>query len=119
MEVDNHVFDYYSKNTYIRQIDVDEDPRSENPQLNKQNTLQRMATGLRDECVVKDVKNIHISSDHQRAYVWSLTYIKQAGSLVESVDQKRSLWLQVYSLASSWASTSTLTTEQIQKMQSL
>ena len=69
-----------------------------------------MATGAKEETLVKDVKNIHISSDHQRAYVWSMTYMKQAGSYVEAASPKRSLWLQVYSLASAWASTSTLTT---------
>jgi len=69
-----------------------------------------MATGAKEETLVKDVKNIHISSDHQRAYVWSMTCMKQAGSYVEAASPKRSLWLQVYSLASAWASTSTLTT---------
>jgi len=62
------------------------------------------------EATFKDVKNIHICSDHQRAYVWVITWPKSTGSVVVGT-QKKSLWLQVYSLASAWASHSTLTTE--------
>lgn len=64
------------------------------------------------------MRNIHIASDHQRAYVWVLSWPKTTGSLVQSL-QKKSLWLQVYSLASGWASKSTLGSEQIRKMAKL
>jgi len=40
----------------------------------------------KDETTIKDVRNIHLSSDHQRAYVWVITYTKSPGSVVLSAD---------------------------------
>jgi len=31
-DVDSQIFDYYSKNTYLRQVDVDQDPGDQQPQ---------------------------------------------------------------------------------------
>ena len=30
-DVDSQIFDYYSKNTYLRQVDVDQDPGDQQP----------------------------------------------------------------------------------------
>ena len=106
------MFEYYSRNTYLRQLDSDEIPSEKKVVEQTQiNTLQRAMTGIKQDAIINEVKNIHISSDHQRAYVFSLSWMKQDESAVEDVLPKRSLWLQVYSLASAWASTSTLTGE--------
>ena len=64
------------------------------------------------------MRNIHISSDHQRAYVWVITTRRAVGSQVMT-DTTRELWLQVYSLSSNWASLSSLPKEQGQKLQML
>lgn len=120
LEIDHQIFDYYTRNTFIRNIDTDEDPLlgPAQPRAVDTKALQRQLTSPVDETTIKDVRNIHIASDHQRAYVWVLSWPKTTGSIVQSV-QKKSLWLQVYSLASGWASKSTLGSEQIRKMSEL
>ena len=115
-EIEQEVFDYYMRNTHVRSVDTDEDPRIDtlNPLMKQQNERLLSSNSFTDqradEVIVKDIQSIHVCSDHQRAYVWMLTWPAGVGSGTAS-RQKRSLWLQVYSMASAWASHTTLTTD--------
>jgi hypothetical protein len=77
----------------VREIDGDENPGSE-------------------QGMVKDIRNIHICSAHQRAYVWVVTTPILDFHSVNYL--KRTLWLMVYSLAC-WQSNSCINSEAIRK----
>ena len=65
-EIDNHIFDYYTRNTFVRNLDTDEDPllmTDETLKVDK-GRLQKQLTSPVEETTIKDVRNIHIASDH-------------------------------------------------------
>ena len=65
--------------------------------------------------IVKEVKNVHINSDHQRAYIWELVY----PAVSEDSYETYQLWLRVYSLAECWSSQSAHSQELLQKVERL
>jgi len=87
-EIDSQIFDYYVRNTYVRGVDVDEDPNTDPYAFSEEEGVRKLPMP-QDEALIKDVRNIHVSSDHQRAYVWVLTWTKSPGSVVIASDHKR------------------------------
>lgn len=77
--LDQSIFDFYAKNTFIRYVDGDEDPRSLDQMIAETKNPPQVNLNY---TTIKDVRNIHISSDHQRAYVWVITQKKDVGSQV-------------------------------------
>lgn len=57
--VDQAIFDYYARNTYVRYVDNDEDPQ----ELSLTADRDRITVPA-GHAVVKDVRNVHINSDH-------------------------------------------------------
>lgn len=106
--LDSAIFDFYAKNSFVRYIDGDEDPATLEQKL--RDAMRQSPPDNLGETTIKDVRNVHISSDHQRAYVWVITTRKAVGSQV-IVDTTRDLWLQVYSLSANWSSLSTISQE--------
>ena len=67
------MFEYYARNTHVRCLDTDEDPKPcpagmnllRQKQVAETPAVQRSSMSqLDEEVVVKEVKNIHICSDH-------------------------------------------------------
>lgn len=112
--IDQSVFDFYARNSFVRYIDGDEDP--ENLEQKLKNQMHPKHRTNKNEALVKDVRNIHISSDHQRAYVWIITTRTPVGSQVVQ-ESTRDLWLQVYSLSQNWSSMSTISKDQSHRLQ--
>jgi hypothetical protein len=56
--IDKAVMDYYARNTYLRFADTEEDPHDIDIMPN--------------HTLVKEVRNVHINSEHQRVYVWTV-----------------------------------------------
>jgi hypothetical protein len=66
LEIDHQIFDYYTRNTFVRNLDTDEDPLpvAEETQKVDKRPLQKQLTSPIEETTIKDVRNIHIASDH-------------------------------------------------------
>lgn len=114
--LDSAINEYYARNSFVRYVDGDEDPVTLEQKLRE--SMRPQEGPNLSEATIKDVRNIHISSDHQRAYVWVITTRKAVGSQV-MLDTTRELWLQVYSLSANWSSLSSISSEQNQKLQML
>lgn len=97
--LDRAVYDFYERNTTVQVIDGAELP--------EESTAGKL--------VIKDVKNVHISSEHQRAYIWSLISAADANESFETFQ----LWLSVYSLADCWSSPNAHTQELASKIERL
>lgn len=83
--VDQAIFDFYARNTYVRYADNDEDP-----QELCLTSDRRQGVVPAGYAIVKDVRNVHINSDHQRAYVWTITTLHpEDASQVEQVNNDR------------------------------
>ena len=59
--LDQSIFDFYAKNTFIRYVDGDEDPRSLDQMIAETKNPPQVNLNY---TTIKDVRNIHISSDH-------------------------------------------------------
>ena len=60
--LDAAVFDYYAKNSYVRYLDGEEDPETLENKL--RDSIEMEQNVNMNECTIKDVRNVHISSDH-------------------------------------------------------
>lgn len=69
--IDAHIVNFYKRNTHLSKLDTEADPNTfkdlDGPGLVDDRTPE-------DHILVKEIKNVHICSDHQRAYVWLLCW---------------------------------------------
>ena len=71
-QLSQRLLTYYATNTYLRDLETSQDP-GQARSGGEQSYNPSASAGL-----VKDIRNVHVCSDHQRAYVWVVTWPKSS-----------------------------------------